>query len=59
MSRAYHDRVFMARVCPAAMILVPRRDGVSHRPDEYSSPHWIAGGARVLAGTLRRPAGAA
>lgn len=58
-SRAYHDCVFMARVCPAAMIFVPCRDGVSHRPDEYSSPRWIADGARVLAGTLRRLAGAA
>ncbi len=53
-SRAYHDCVFMARVCPAAMIFIPCRDGVSHRPDEYSSPQGIADGVRVLAGTLRR-----
>jgi len=56
-SRAYHDCVFMARVCPAAMVFIPCRDGVSHRPDEYSSPEQIAAGTRVLAGTLRRLAG--
>ena len=33
----YHDCVFMARVCPAAMIFVPSAGGVSHRPDEYTS----------------------
>jgi N-carbamoyl-L-amino-acid hydrolase len=56
-SRAYHDCVFMARVCPAAMIFIPSRDGISHRPDEYSSPQEIADGVRVLAGALRRLAG--
>jgi N-carbamoyl-L-amino-acid hydrolase len=53
-SRAYHDCVFMARICPAAMVFVPSRDGVSHRPDEYTSPREIAQGAAVLAGALRR-----
>jgi N-carbamoyl-L-amino-acid hydrolase len=53
-SRAYHDCVFMARVCPAAMIFVPSAGGVSHRPDEYTSAPEIAQGAQVLAGALRR-----
>ena len=53
-SRAYHDCVFMARLCPAAMIFVPSRAGVSHRPDEYTSTAEIAQGAAVLAGALRR-----
>jgi N-carbamoyl-L-amino-acid hydrolase len=53
-SRAYHDCVFMARICPAAMVFVPSKDGVSHRPDEYTSPREIAQGAAVLAGALRR-----
>ena len=53
-SRAYHDCVFMARLCPTAMIFVPSAGGVSHRPDEYTSPEEIAQGARVLAGALRR-----
>jgi N-carbamoyl-L-amino-acid hydrolase len=53
-SRAYHDCVFMARICPAAMVFVPSKDGVSHRPDEYTAPHEIAQGTAVLAGALRR-----
>lgn len=56
-SRAYHDSLFMAQVCPTAMIFVPSKDGISHRPDEYSSPEEIAGGVRVLAGALDRLAG--
>jgi hypothetical protein len=40
----------MARICPAAMIFVPSAGGVSHRPDEYTSPLQIAQGAQVLAG---------
>ncbi|HEX3890359.1 MAG TPA: M20 family metallo-hydrolase [Verrucomicrobiae bacterium] len=51
-SRAYHDSLFMARICPATMIFIPCRDGVSHRPDEYSSPEQIEKGIRVLAETL-------
>ena len=48
-SRAYHDSLFMAQICPMTMIFIPCRAGVSHRPDEYSSPEQIANGARVLA----------
>jgi N-carbamoyl-L-amino-acid hydrolase len=51
-SRAYHDSLFMARICPVTMIFIPCRGGVSHRPDEYSSPEQIAKGTRVLAETL-------
>ena len=53
-SRAYHDTSFMARVAPVAMIFIPCRNGVSHRPDEYATPASIALGARVLALTLAR-----
>lgn len=53
-SRAYHDSLFMAQVCPTAMVFVPSKDGISHRPDEYSSPGEIAGGVWVLAGALDR-----
>jgi N-carbamoyl-L-amino-acid hydrolase len=53
-SRAYHDSLFMAQICPTAMIFIPCRYGVSHRPDEYSSPQAIAAGVRVLAGTLAK-----
>ncbi len=52
-SRAYHDSLFMAQLCPTAMIFIPSRGGVSHRPDEYSSPEQIEKGVRVLAATLK------
>jgi hydantoinase/carbamoylase family amidase len=51
-SRAYHDSLFMARVAPMAMIFIPCRGGVSHRPDEFASPEAIAQGTAVLADTL-------
>jgi N-carbamoyl-L-amino-acid hydrolase len=51
-SRAYHDSLFVARFAPVAMIFIPCRGGVSHRPDEYASPEWIASGVEVLARTL-------
>jgi len=51
-SRAYHDSLFMSQIAPVAMLFIPCRGGVSHRPDEYSSPLEIARGVRVLARTL-------
>jgi N-carbamoyl-L-amino-acid hydrolase len=51
-SRAYHDSLFMARIAPVAMLFIPCRGGVSHRPDEYASPEWIGGGVHVLARAL-------
>jgi ureidoglycolate amidohydrolase len=51
-SRAYHDSLFMSRLCPTGMVFIPCRDGVSHRPDEYSSPEAIANGVLVLAQAL-------
>jgi ureidoglycolate amidohydrolase len=53
-SRAYHDTLFMARICPVSMIFIPCKDGVSHRPDEYSKPEEIANGVKVLAHTLAK-----
>jgi ureidoglycolate amidohydrolase len=53
-SRAYHDSLFIARVAPIAMVFVPCRDGVSHRPDEYAATDDIALGARVLAVAMAR-----
>lgn len=56
-SRAYHDSLFMARIAPVAMLFIPCRAGVSHRPDEYASPEWIGSGVHVLARTLAVLAG--
>jgi ureidoglycolate amidohydrolase len=53
-SRAYHDSLFMSRIAPTAMLFIPCRGGVSHRPDEYASPEAIAQGALVLAEALAR-----
>jgi N-carbamoyl-L-amino-acid hydrolase len=53
-SRAYHDSLFLSRIAPTAMLFIPCRGGVSHRPDEYASPEAIAQGALVLAETLAR-----
>ena len=57
-SRAYHDSLFMAEVAPVAMLFVRSRGGISHRPDEYSSPEDIAAGVQVLAATLGQLANA-
>jgi len=51
-SRAYHDSLFMARLCPVAMIFIPCLKGYSHRPDEFSSSEDIARGVEVLARAL-------
>ena len=56
-SRAYHDSSFMSRIAPIAMLFIPCRGGVSHRPDEYSSPEEIGRGVTVLARTLATLAG--
>jgi ureidoglycolate amidohydrolase len=51
-SRAYHDSLFMARVCDIVMLFIPCFKGYSHRPDEYAKPQDIALGVQVLAQTL-------
>jgi N-carbamoyl-L-amino-acid hydrolase len=51
-SGAFHDAQFLAQVCPAGMIFVPCRGGVSHHPSEYSSPSQLGAGTRVLAAVL-------
>jgi N-carbamoyl-L-amino-acid hydrolase len=51
-SRAYHDSLFISRIAPTAMLFIPCRGGVSHRPDEYASAEAIADGVMVLAEAL-------
>jgi ureidoglycolate amidohydrolase len=53
-SRAYHDSLFMARIAPTGMIFIPCKEGISHRPEEFSSPQAIERGIKVLALTLAR-----
>ncbi|OAG01825.1 amidase [Paraphaeosphaeria sporulosa] len=47
-SRAGHDTAWTSRVCPSSMIFVPSKDGLSHNPNEYTSPEHCAVGAEVL-----------
>jgi N-carbamoyl-L-amino-acid hydrolase len=51
-ARAYHDSSFVSCIAPVAMLFIPCRGGVSHRPDEYASPEWIGSGVHVLSRTL-------
>jgi N-carbamoyl-L-amino-acid hydrolase len=53
-SRAYHDSLFMASIAPIAMIFIPCRNGVSHRPDEYATPAHTTLGVQVLASALAK-----
>ena len=53
-ARAYHDTSFVSWIAPVAMLFIPCRGGVSHRPDEYASPEWIGSGVHVLARTLAK-----
>jgi beta-ureidopropionase / N-carbamoyl-L-amino-acid hydrolase len=47
-SGAGHDAVYVARVCPAAMIFIPCKDGISHNEIEDAQPAHIEAGANVL-----------
>jgi len=51
-SGAGHDAQDMAHVAPMAMIFVPSKDGISHAPQEYTTPADIANGVDVLLRTL-------
>ena len=53
-SGAGHDTVFTSKRCPSSMVFVPCRDGVSHHPEEYSTPEDCANGASVLLGAVVR-----
>jgi allantoate deiminase len=53
-SGAGHDAMVIGRHVPAAMIFVPSRGGISHSPEEYSSPAEVELGMRVLAATLKQ-----
>jgi len=51
-SGAGHDAMEVGRHVPAGMLFVPSRDGVSHSPEEYTSPDQCDLGARVVARAL-------
>ncbi len=51
-SGASHDAMYMARVCPTAMIFVPCERGISHNEAENAKPEDLAAGTRVLTAAL-------
>jgi ureidoglycolate amidohydrolase len=51
-SGAYHDAMIVGSEIPMGMVFVPSRGGVSHHPDEYTSPEQIDQGVDVLASML-------
>lgn len=53
-SGAGHDSAWTSKVVPTSMIFVPSKDGISHNPNEYTSPEDCALGAEVLLGAVLR-----
>jgi N-carbamoyl-L-amino-acid hydrolase len=51
-SGAGHDAQDMALLTPTGMIFIPSVDGISHSPQEYSTPEAIAQGTELLLNTL-------
>ncbi|MEJ2004088.1 MAG: hydantoinase/carbamoylase family amidase, partial [Cyclobacteriaceae bacterium] len=51
-SFAGHDAQDLSKITPMAMIFVPSKDGISHSPDEFTSPEDMARGASVLLRTI-------
>jgi N-carbamoyl-L-amino-acid hydrolase len=52
LSGAGHDSIYLAKICPTAMIFVPCEKGISHNEIENATPYDLASGARVLAEVL-------
>jgi N-carbamoyl-L-amino-acid hydrolase len=53
LSAAGHDARHLAKICPAAMIFIPCRNGASHVEHEWAEAEHVAAGASVLAQVLR------
>ncbi|CAH2350054.1 hypothetical protein CLIB1423_01S01376 [[Candida] railenensis] len=51
-SGAGHDSCSTSQVIPTSMIFIPSREGVSHNPEEYSTPEQVAEGFEVLLGAV-------
>ncbi|QCI67353.1 M20 family metallo-hydrolase [Phreatobacter stygius] len=51
-SAAGHDARQLHYVCPAGMIFVPCRGGISHNPAEWAEPAHLTAGTQVLADVL-------
>jgi N-carbamoyl-L-amino-acid hydrolase len=51
-SGAVHDAGEISRLAPMGMIFVPSHAGISHAPQEFTSPGDIANGVEVLYRTI-------
>ncbi|GAA5236336.1 M20 family metallo-hydrolase [Verticiella sediminum] len=51
-SAAGHDARYLHAMCPAAMIFVPCRAGITHNEAEHAEPADLVAGTRVLADVL-------
>ena len=58
-SRASHDARHIARLCPAGMIFIPCKDGISHNEAESAEKTDCAAAAQVLADVMLDLAGRA
>ncbi len=58
-SRASHDARHISRLCPAGMIFIPCRDGISHNEAEIAEKEHCAAAAQVLADVMVELAGTA
>ena len=55
-SGAGHDAMNMTAICPATMLFIPCRGGISHNPAEFAKMEDICAGIEVLAEILKREA---
>ncbi len=51
---ALHDTQDMSYLCPVGMLFVPSKNGISHSPDEYTSPADMVNGINVLFKTIMK-----
>lgn len=58
-SRASHDARHISRLCPAGMIFIPCKDGISHNEAESADKEHCAAAAQVLADVMLELAGEA
>lgn len=51
-SGAGHDSCFVSSRVPTSMIFIPSKNGISHSPEEYSTPEDVENGFQVLLRTI-------
>ncbi|WP_423822134.1 M20 family metallo-hydrolase [Salinisphaera sp. SPP-AMP-43] len=54
MSGAFHDALYLASICPTAMLFVPCEAGISHHPSEHVEKADAIAACRVLAAAVEQ-----